>query len=177
MRFQVPQFTDVEDKVIGPLTFKQFIYLAGATGAAIVAYSFLPFFLAAPLIVLIGAFGASLAFYKINNRPFIRAVESFLRYIIKSKLYIWKHEPKPLAEREAAAKNAVFMPKLSESKLRDLVWTLDVKENINPVTRSDDDERDGRDETLAESRHIGDSKIGEKIGDPGFVKPKLEGWE
>jgi hypothetical protein len=29
MQFRVPQFIDIEDKLFGPLTFKQFIYLAG----------------------------------------------------------------------------------------------------------------------------------------------------
>ena len=32
MMFSVPQFIDVEDKIIGPLTLKQFIYLAGGAG-------------------------------------------------------------------------------------------------------------------------------------------------
>lgn len=139
MRFQVPQFTDVEDKVIGPLTFKQFIYLAGAAGAAVILFSFLPFWLAAPLILLVGVFAAALAFYKVNNRPFIRVVESFLRYTLKEKLYIWKHEPKPRTGTGAdAARSTVKVPKLSESRLRDLTWSLDVKENLNPVTRDEE---------------------------------------
>ena len=32
MRFQVPQFIEIESKIFGPLTFKQFIYLAGGGG-------------------------------------------------------------------------------------------------------------------------------------------------
>src|SRR3989344_2665997 len=32
MEYQVPQFIEVEDKIIGPLTLKQFIYLAGEAG-------------------------------------------------------------------------------------------------------------------------------------------------
>ncbi len=32
MRFEVPQFIDVEDKIFGPFTFKQFLYLAGGAG-------------------------------------------------------------------------------------------------------------------------------------------------
>jgi len=32
MRFEVPQFIDVEDKLFGPLTFTQFVYLAGSGG-------------------------------------------------------------------------------------------------------------------------------------------------
>ena len=30
MQFQVPQFIDVENKIIGPLSLRQFLYLAGA---------------------------------------------------------------------------------------------------------------------------------------------------
>jgi hypothetical protein len=49
MRFQVPQFTDVEDKIVGPLTLKQFVYLAGAGGGCIILYSFLPAFSSKPV--------------------------------------------------------------------------------------------------------------------------------
>jgi hypothetical protein len=41
MRYQVPQFIDVEDKVIGPLTIKQFIYLAGGAGMCFVIFHFI----------------------------------------------------------------------------------------------------------------------------------------
>ena len=37
MRFEVPQFVDIEDKIFGPLTFKQFIYIAGGAGVSVVA--------------------------------------------------------------------------------------------------------------------------------------------
>jgi len=140
MRFQVPQFTDVEDKVIGPLTFKQFVYLAGAVGACVAIYSFLPLFLALPAMLVVALFGITLAFYKVNNRPFIHMVESFLNFSMKSKLYIWKHERKPISKIAADAKKSrpsMYVPKLSESKLRDLTWSLDVKENLNPVTREE----------------------------------------
>lgn len=138
MRFQVPQFTDVEDKIIGPLTLKQFIYLAGAGGACVVIYSFLPIIFALPLILAMALLGAALAFYKVNNRPFIRVVESYLTYKVKEKLYIWKHEQKkPGAGVDVASmtgRQQVFVPKLSQSRLRDLTWSLDVKGNTNPVT-------------------------------------------
>jgi hypothetical protein len=42
MRFQVPQFIEVEDKIFGPLTVKQFIYLAGGAGLVFILYHFLP---------------------------------------------------------------------------------------------------------------------------------------
>ena len=44
MRFQVPQFIEVEDKIFGPLTFKQFVYVTGGVGLAVILFLFLPRF-------------------------------------------------------------------------------------------------------------------------------------
>ena len=136
MRFQVPQFTDVEDKIVGPLTFKQFIYLAGAAGAITVLFAFLPRFIAIILALPVAAFGGLLAFYKVNNRSFIKVVESFVKYSITSKLYLWKHERKITRAAEKKPFDPAVVPKLSESKLRDLMWSLDIKQSGNPVTDS-----------------------------------------
>jgi hypothetical protein len=139
MRFQVPQFIEVEDKIFGPLTIKQFIYLAGGAGLSMVCYLFIkPFLLAILFIIPIVAFSCSLAFVKINNRPFIFVLESLFTYLINPKLYIWKHEPKkiePAAKTQVPAASGAFLPTLSSSKLKDLTWTLDTKEALNPVTR------------------------------------------
>ncbi len=138
MRFQVPQFIDVEDKIFGPLTFKQFIYVAGAIGLCVVFFTFLNKFVALLLSVPVVAFGVALAFYKMNNQPFIQMVENFFHYSLSSKLYLWQKEEKaPVAKTAMEQKplNQVYVPKLSESKLRDLSWSLDIKENQNPVTK------------------------------------------
>lgn len=136
MRFQVPQFIEVEDKIFGPLTFKQFIYIAGGVGICVVLFTFLPNFIALLLSVPVAVFAGALAFYKVNDKPFINVVEAFLKYSISSKLYIWKKEEKIPVKKEvqAAPVNQVYVPKLSQSKLRDLTWSLDIKENTNPVT-------------------------------------------
>lgn len=138
MRFQVPQFIEVEDKIFGPLTFKQFVYLAGGGGLCVVLFILLPKFLAILLSLPVAALSASLAFYKVNDKPFIHFLEAAFHYSLTSKLYIWKKEPKKL---EPSTKNLapnsieqVYVPKLSESKLRELTWSLDIKENQNPVT-------------------------------------------
>ena len=136
MRFQVPQFTEVEDRIIGPLTFKQFIYLAGAAGAIVVLFTLLPKFLAIILGLPIAALGGLLAFYKVNNQPFIHVVESFIKYSVTSKLYLWKHDRRTTNNQGGQSANAAVVPKLSESKLRDLMWSLDVKQGSNPVTDS-----------------------------------------
>ena len=51
MQFQVPQFIEVEDKIFGPLTFKQFIYMGGGLSTAYVFWHLLPIYIAAPLIL------------------------------------------------------------------------------------------------------------------------------
>ena len=45
MRFQVPQFIEIESKIFGPLTLKQFIYLIGGGGIIFILYALLPFWL------------------------------------------------------------------------------------------------------------------------------------
>ncbi len=131
MRFEVPQFIEVEDKIFGPLTFKQFIYLAGGVGFAVILYLTLPFFFVIVLGGPVLALSAALAFYKINNRPFILTLQSAFNYFFKNKLYLWKKEPKKIKkkviEEEAIAP---YVPKLSESKLKDLAWSLDIRESL-----------------------------------------------
>lgn len=138
MRFQVPQFIEVEDKIFGPFTFKQFVYLAGGGGICLLLFMFLPKFLAILISLPVGAFALALAFYKINDKPFIYIVEAFFKYSITNKLYIWKKEekkPEAKASSEGVSQiEQVFVPKLSESKLRDLTWSLDIKDSQNPVT-------------------------------------------
>ncbi|MEK7584922.1 MAG: PrgI family protein [Patescibacteria group bacterium] len=132
MNFQVPQFIEVEDKIFGPLTFKQFVYLAGGAGAVFMVYNFLPFFLSVWIIIPLAALTFALAFYKVNSRPFVNVLESAFHYVLTAKLYLWKRRPKTAVATEIklGEQAAVPIPKLSGSKLRDLAWSLDIKENL-----------------------------------------------
>jgi len=132
MQFQVPQYVDVEDKIFGPLTVKQFIYLAGAAGIIFVLNSFLPFIFALLLGGPIIALGVALAFYKVNNRPFIHVVEAAFKFILGSRLYLWKKEQRKITKRKEVIEESadVYVPNLSDSKLKDLAWSLDIKESI-----------------------------------------------
>lgn len=128
MRFQVPQFIDVEDKIFGPLTLKQFIYVAGGAGITLIFFTFLPkfvaFIFAAPFIGVTLA----LAFYKPNNRPFVFALESMARFFFGEKLYVWKKVPHAVKQLEEEVKTSqLIVPSLSGNKLKDLNWSLDVK--------------------------------------------------
>ncbi len=130
-QYQVPQFITVEDKIIGPFTIKQFLYIGSAALLILALYQFFFGFVFYFLAILIGALGASLAFLKINEQPLPLVTKNFLFYLLRPKLYTWKKEP-PIKSKvkEEVKKQEVLirgMPTLSESKLTDLAWSLDIK--------------------------------------------------
>lgn len=90
MQFKVPQFIDIEDKLFGNLTLKQFIYLIGGGGLGYLCFRFLPGIIAIVLGPAFTLFGVALAFYKMNDRPFIFTLEAMFKYITKPRLYLWK---------------------------------------------------------------------------------------
>lgn len=135
MKFEVPQFIDIEDKVFGPLTFKQFVYLAGGAGLCVVIWVFVPKIIGVFLIAGIAAFALALAFYKFNNKPFVALVESMFKYATAGKLYIWQKEekkavPKTATEEALAQAGELSVPRLSDSRLKDLAWSLDVHDSL-----------------------------------------------
>jgi hypothetical protein len=130
MRFQIPQFIDVEDKIFGPLTLKQFIYVAGGAAVGVICVVLFGIFfgllISSPIIIL----AAALAFYKVNNRPFVNFLESAFKYGTQKKLYIWKRLEKEEAPTEKSVEpkySDLYVPNLSGSKLKDMNWELDVK--------------------------------------------------
>ncbi len=146
MEYQVPQFIEVEDKVVGPLTLRQFIFLGGAAGLCVAFFLMLPILFALLFGVPVAALGVALAFYKVNGKPFIEILEAGFSYYTKAKLFLWrraapKAETAPSAAAVAAAEAAQAAadkkasPRLSRGKLSELAWSLDVqKSEQNPPT-------------------------------------------
>ena len=135
MRYQVPQFIEVESKIFGPFTLKQFIYLAGGGGLVFLLYAFLPLWLVFILGLPVALFAVALVMYKPNDQPFIKVIENSLSYISSAKVYIWKKREekrkKEAKEGELTEKEIdVYVPKLTKSKLKDLAWSLDIKEKF-----------------------------------------------
>jgi PrgI family protein len=133
MQFKVPQFLDIEDKIFGPFTFREFVYLAGGAGLCFTLYKLLGLLWAAIPMLAIAGFALALTFYRPNNKPFVNMIEAGFKYFTQNKLYIWKkHENKILNEQlrianegKREAMKEIGM-ELSGSKLRDLAWSLDV---------------------------------------------------
>lgn len=114
MRFEVPQFIEIEDKIVGPLTWRQFVYVAGGVGIITILYLNTSFMIAILFGFPIGVLSASLAFHKVNNRPFSIFLEALVSYTAKKKLYLWKKETaSSIIEKEYV--NEVPTPKLSNT--------------------------------------------------------------
>ena len=140
MQFQVPQFVEVEDKIVGPLTALQFAYVAGGAGFLFAMWLVLPLWLAILVGGPVAMLGVGLAFYKVNDRPLMVTLEAGFNYLLRTKLYIWeKKKPKISASEdvvlpgEAHAEDpAQYVPSATSNKIKDLAWSLDIKESMSP---------------------------------------------
>jgi hypothetical protein len=133
MQFQVPQFIEVEDKIFGPLTFKQFVYIAGGAALCYLIYRALPLYIAALPILAIAGGAFVFAFIEVNKKPFIQIVESAFYFGLRDKLYLWHADYASTKKKDEKAKAPVAqsqLPSLSENKLKNLAWSLDINERL-----------------------------------------------
>jgi len=103
MKFEVPQFIEIEDKIFGPFTWRQFLYLGGGLGIAVTLFLAAPFILFAIFGLPIALLAAALAFYPINNRPFSYFLEAVFNYLVGNRLYLWRQENKPIYTSQPTA--------------------------------------------------------------------------
>src|SRR5262249_26769518 len=103
MEYQVPQFIEVEDKLIGPLTFRQFVYIAGGAGLCVIFFVFLPILIALLLSGLVAGLAAALAFYKVNGKTFVEMLEAGFTYYTGAKFFLWQHKLPDQKKQSAAA--------------------------------------------------------------------------
>lgn len=128
MIFNVPQFIDIEDKIVGPLTAKQLGWIAAGAVLALLSYAMFDkstFIVSALILAVI--FGA-LAFYRPYNQPLIKFILSSIAFIIRPKMYIWRRTPEKV-QRTVAKKedNApiITRKKFDSQKVSDISALLD----------------------------------------------------
>lgn len=129
MQYSVPQFVDVEDKVIGPLSIRQFLYLLGGIGIAITLWVLLPAILAIILDLPIVLLAAGLAFYKINGVPLQTYIANLFAFVVRPNTRVWKREveldktiTKVTGKKQA---NKGIKLKLGDVNLSQLTYILD----------------------------------------------------
>ncbi len=131
MQYKTPHKIDLEDKVVGPLTMRQFGYLftgglfdyilfqlvVGRFGiATFLAIAFVPTLLA-----------LSLAFLRVQDQPFGVMIAAFFYYLLRGQRFIWQHSRDPHFIGQAKPKNAPLPPSknVKQSDLDQLAAVLD----------------------------------------------------
>lgn len=139
MQFKVPQNIDLEDKIVGPLTLIQFLYVLG--GGVIVYLLYLSMgmkllFWALSLPVAIIAL--ALAFLKIQDQPLSHFIKAGLVYLSKPKKRIWQRQGlvKPIvfaAPKKKTAPPPLPKRRIEKSELEKLAQMLDTQRvSTNP---------------------------------------------
>lgn len=140
-KYVVPQFIDVEDKILGPITTRQFVILLVIAFIMFIQYKIFRFgfFLALGIPTL--AFGGILAFFRVNGQPFHFFMLNLLQTWRKPKLRVWDKELE-LAEVRALLRVPTAPPRpppvrkepLTTSKLSELSLVV----NTGGVYRPED---------------------------------------
>ena len=129
-RFIVPQFIDTEDKILGPITVRQFIIMIGGGLLIFASYKLADFglFLLEGFIII--ALVLLFAFVKVNGAPFHVFFANFLSTFKKPKIRVWQKEYIRVAEFKGKYEDqkTTYVPKkrlLSTSKLSELSLIID----------------------------------------------------
>ncbi|MEK7125737.1 MAG: PrgI family protein [Patescibacteria group bacterium] len=91
-QFVVPQFIDVEDKIIGPITTRQFIMGVIVLLFLFLAYRFADTALFALEAIFLFGFYVLMAFVKVNGRPFYYFILNMIRSFKRPSLRLWSRE-------------------------------------------------------------------------------------
>jgi len=117
-QYVIPQFIDIEDKVIGPITVRQFVIIIVGGGLIFLEYKLADFtlFLTEGIFTLL--FTILIAFYKVNGRPVHYFLLNFIQTLKKPKLRVW-HKTLSTAELKTNLKVAPqeVIPQVSAKKI------------------------------------------------------------
>lgn len=88
-QFLVPQFIDVEPKILGPLTLRQFIIAVIGIVFAVISYKFADLALFVVELIIIATLVILFAFIKINGQPFHFFLLNIFCVLVGSNIRIW----------------------------------------------------------------------------------------
>jgi len=135
-QFIVPQFIEREPKIIGPFTFKQFIYVGAAGVILFILYFTVSFLYFVMTTVVLMPIALIFAFFKVGGIPLPTVLKNFFVQTLSPKLYIWgrvpliKKIPKvKKVKKEVPKEKAEELPlKIAEkSRLKKLITELETK--------------------------------------------------
>lgn len=143
MQYSIPQFIETEDRIIGPLTLKQFLWLLGGGGVLtfvwMVTGGNMAVFIVAAIPV--GAIFAGLAFVKISNQTLLSFLTNILLFAFSSQLRVWQrtyeyHRESKVIVQKNVKKDANAKKEFTQSRIAELAWILDTGGKVNSNIQS-----------------------------------------
>lgn len=126
-QFVVPQFIDVEDKIFGPITTRQFVIMLSAALLLFIIFKLADTALFIFFLALIGGFALILSFVKINGQAFHYFILNIIQTVRRPSRRIWQKifTKQELQEYITSGKVEVVevvkeTPRMSYSRIRDL---------------------------------------------------------
>jgi hypothetical protein len=126
-QFVVPQFIDVEDKIFGPITTRQFVIMLSAALLLFIIFKLADTALFIFFLALIGGFALILSFVKINGQAFHYFILNIIQTMRRPSRRIWQkiYSKQELQEYITSGKVEVVevvkeAPRMSYSRIRDL---------------------------------------------------------
>lgn len=128
-KFLVPQYIEMEDKIVGPLTMNQFLYVLTGGVLCYLSFTFFDKILSYPLIFISGSFFFSMAFVKFNERPLPKILEALIFYYLRPRERIWhKTEELPELKEETPKKTKAQPPEVSPKSKKEQLKELSEKQ-------------------------------------------------
>jgi len=146
---KIPHKIYKEDKLVGPLTLKQFLYILGGASISFGVYQyylqgylfFIEFFLIAAFFSL---FALALAFLNINGRPFVTFLANLVSYIFIPKKRLWRKDSsavlKPIKLGNKLLPKTEAQKEIPRSRLEQLAHILDTGGKMNTESLIDEHE-------------------------------------
>ena len=129
-QFTVPQFIEVESKIIGPITTRQFLILLGAAMIIFLNYKLFDFSLFVVTSVLVFSLAATFAFVKVNSRPFHFFVLNLIQTWRRPGLRVWNHRATDFMEKEKTEikfEHTEINKQLNAARLAELSLVVDTQ--------------------------------------------------
>lgn len=129
----IPQFIDNEDKILGPITVRQFVIMFAAAIILFVFYKLTDFVTFVFASIPVSCIAAIFAFVKINGQPFHFFLLHILETLKKPSLRVWRrsapHAPfvhmKTKSKKDLADEQLPIHPFLPQRKLSELSLIVD----------------------------------------------------
>jgi len=138
-QFTVPQFIDVEDKIFGPITTRQFLIILATGLILFICFKLADIAMFIFLAVVIGGSGIVLAFAKINGQAFHYFLLNIIQTLKRPSLRIWNKiytdgQLKEYIKIGAVETLEVPAPikRVSYNHIRDLALSVNTGGNFNP---------------------------------------------